>query len=123
MSEAKPSHCVAVIGGAVAGAEIAGALADGGAEVVVFEQNSRPYGKIEDGLPRWHAKQRQMEYAKIDARLDKPNIHFVPRTKLGKDVSFEFAQESTINLMPENLGPDTRVSSPGVVIPGTYALI
>jgi len=88
MSEATPSHCVAVIGGAVAGAEIAGALADGGAEVVVFEQNSRPYGKIEDGLPRWHHALRRKEYGAINGHLSKPGVHYVPLTKVGRDVSF-----------------------------------
>jgi ferredoxin--NADP+ reductase len=57
--------------------------------VVVFEQNVRPYGKIEDGLPRWHRDQRRMEYRRIDARLDRPGVHFVPRTRLGTDVQFE----------------------------------
>ena len=57
-----PTHSVAVIGGAVAGAEVASVLADRGAEVVVFEQNPRPYGKIEDGLPRWHVALRRKEY-------------------------------------------------------------
>jgi hypothetical protein len=42
MSPTQPSHCVAVIGGAVAGAEVAGALAERGIEVVVFEQGRRP---------------------------------------------------------------------------------
>lgn len=87
MSDA-PSHCVAVIGGAVAGAEVAGALADRGAEVVVVEQNSRPYGKIEDGLPCWHVALRDKEYAAIGNRLSKPNVHFVPSTKIGKDIGF-----------------------------------
>ena len=82
-------HFVAVIGGAVSGSVAAEILADGGAEVVVIEQNDRPYGKIEDGLPRWHAHQRKKEYEKIDARLSKERVHFVPRTKLGKDVSFD----------------------------------
>jgi NADPH-dependent glutamate synthase beta subunit-like oxidoreductase len=49
-----PQHAVAVVGGATAGAEAAGMLAARGVTVVVFEQNPRPYGKIEDGLPRWH---------------------------------------------------------------------
>ena len=48
------THAVAVIGGATAGAEVAARLAQEGATAVVFEQNPRPYGKIEDGLPRWH---------------------------------------------------------------------
>jgi 2-polyprenyl-6-methoxyphenol hydroxylase-like FAD-dependent oxidoreductase len=37
-------RCVAVVGGAVAGAEVAGTLAERGIEVVVFEQNPRPFG-------------------------------------------------------------------------------
>ena len=82
-------HVVAVIGGATAGAEIAHILADRGAQVIVIEQNPRPYGKIEDGLPRWHVKQRRDEYAEIDRRLDHPNIEFVPLTRMGVDVSYE----------------------------------
>ena len=89
MTQSNPSHCVAVIGGAVAGAEIAGALADGGAEVVVFEQNPRPYGKIEDGLPRWHVALRRKEYGAITGHLSKPGVHFVPLTEVGRDVSFD----------------------------------
>jgi ferredoxin--NADP+ reductase len=88
MTSTNPSHCVAVIGGAVAGAEIAGALANAGAEVVVFEQNPRPYGKIEDGLPRWHVALRQKEYDAIGAHLSHPNVRFVPNTRIGPDVSF-----------------------------------
>jgi NADPH-dependent glutamate synthase beta subunit-like oxidoreductase len=64
-------------------------LAEHGIRVAVIEQNKRPYGKIEDGLPRWHAEQRRQEYARIDARLRKPGIDFVPCTKLGRDVEFQ----------------------------------
>jgi ferredoxin--NADP+ reductase len=85
----QPHHFVAVIGGAVSGSVAAEILAEGGAEVVVIEQNDRPYGKIEDGLPRWHTHQRKKEYEKIDARLSRDRIHFVPRTKLGKDLGFD----------------------------------
>jgi len=84
----KPHHFVAVIGGAVSGSVAAEILAENGVEVAVIEQNDRPYGKIEDGLPRWHVHQRHKEYEKIDARLSKEGIHFVPRTKLGEDLSF-----------------------------------
>lgn len=80
-------YVAAIIGGAVAGSTAAQVLADAGIFCVVFEQNDRPYGKIEDGLPRWHVKQRQMEYDKIDSRLDRPGIYFVPRARLGKDFS------------------------------------
>jgi len=81
-------HAVAVIGGATAGAEVAIRLADRGAEVVVFEQNARPYGKIEDGLPRWHVALRRKEYELIRQKLDHPHIHFVPLTRVGEDVDF-----------------------------------
>ena len=79
---------MAVIGGAVAGAETAGALAASGAEVVVFEQNPRPYGKIEDGLPRWHVHLRRKEYESISEHLSKPGVHFVPKTGIGRDIPF-----------------------------------
>ncbi len=84
-----PQHAVAVIGGATAGAEVAGRLAAQGATVAVFEQNARPYGKIEDGLPRWHKALREKEYAAIDEKLRQPGVHYVPLTKIGRDVDFE----------------------------------
>ena len=83
-----PSHFVAVIGGAVAGSVAAAKLADRGIKVAVFEQNTRPYGKIEDGLPKWHVKLQAQEEGKIDERLSHPNIFFVPDTKLGRDIDF-----------------------------------
>jgi NADPH-dependent glutamate synthase beta subunit-like oxidoreductase len=78
-------HFVAVIGGAISGSVAAEILADQGIRVAVFEQNTRPYGKIEDGLPRWHVEQRKQEYGRIDARMKKPNVYFIPCTKLGRD--------------------------------------
>ena len=87
-------RAIAVIGGATAGAEMADRLAAEGAWVAVFEQNDRPYGKIEDGLPRWHRELRLKEYRTIDAKLGRPNVAFVPRTKIGRDVAFaELANE------------------------------
>jgi NADPH-dependent glutamate synthase beta subunit-like oxidoreductase len=82
-------HVMAVVGAATAGSEIARILAERGALVIVFEQNPRPYGKIEDGLPRWHVKQRKDEYEEINKRLDHPNIEFVPMTRLGRELAFE----------------------------------
>jgi NADPH-dependent glutamate synthase beta subunit-like oxidoreductase len=82
-----PAHAVAVVGGATAGAEVAGELAGRGVVAVVFEQNSRPYGKIEDGLPRWHVHLRRKEYETIGAKLTRPGVHFVPLTKVGRDVT------------------------------------
>ncbi len=85
----RPAHAVAVIGGATAGAEVAGRLAQRGVHVVVFEQNPRPYGKVEDGLPRWHRELRLKEYETIGGKLSLPGVHFVPLTKIGRDVAFE----------------------------------
>jgi ferredoxin/flavodoxin---NADP+ reductase len=81
-------HFIAVFGGAVAGAEAAYQLSRRGFRVVVFDQGLLPYGKIEDGLPKWHAKLRNKEEQNIDIKLDQPNIMFVPGVKLGRDVQF-----------------------------------
>lgn len=90
-----PYRChVAIIGGATAGAEAADKLAAEGALCVVFEQNDRPYGKVEDGLPLWHTALRRKEYDLIDAKLQRPGVHFVPRTAIGRDLSFRELLES-----------------------------
>jgi len=85
----RPYHFVAVVGGAIAGSIAAEILADNGIHVVVIEQNKKPYGKIEDGLPRWHLEQRKQEYSRIDARLRKPGVFFLPCTRLGRDLDFQ----------------------------------
>ncbi len=82
-------HFVAIFGGSVSGSEAAFQLANKGFRVVVFEQNTLPYGKIEDGLPKWHAKLRDKEEALIDDKLDHENIIFVPGVRLGKDIDFD----------------------------------
>jgi ferredoxin--NADP+ reductase len=82
-------HVVAIIGGATAGSEVARVFARRGALVIVIEQNPRPYGKIEDGLPRWHVKQRLDEYEEINKRLDDPNILYLPLTRMGRDLQFD----------------------------------
>jgi len=79
-------YAIAVIGGATAGAEAAGIFSANGILSVVFEQNARPYGKIEDGLPRWHTNLRQKEYRAIDTKLENENVAFVPQTKIGRDL-------------------------------------
>jgi NADPH-dependent glutamate synthase beta subunit-like oxidoreductase len=89
MSDADRPHWVAVIGGATAGAEVAGRLAGHGARVVVFEMNPRPFGKIEDGLPRWHVGLRNKEYETIREKLSREGVEFVPNTKIGTDLPFE----------------------------------
>jgi len=48
-----------------------------------------PWGKIELGLPKWHAKQRDKEEAAIDEKLRSPFVTYVPCTKLGRDVGLE----------------------------------
>jgi ferredoxin--NADP+ reductase len=82
-------HFVVVIGGAISGSVSAEILADRGIRVAVFEQNKRPYGKIEDGLPRWHVEQRKQEYGRIDARMRKPGVYFIPSTKMGRDLDLQ----------------------------------
>jgi ferredoxin--NADP+ reductase len=83
---AEPRHVVAIIGGAVAGSEAAAVCAARGVTAIVFEQNDRPFGKIEDGLPRWHDKLRQKEFEQITRQLSQEHVWFVPRTQLGSDV-------------------------------------
>ncbi len=82
-------HAVLVIGGAVGGSEAAFQLAERGVLCIVVEQNDRPYGKVEDGLPRWHEKLRLQEERKIDQKLSHPGVYFVPRTRVGRDLSIE----------------------------------
>lgn len=79
---------IAIIGGATAGAEAASRLREAGAFCVVFEQNDRPYGKVEDGLPMWHHALRNKEYRTIDEKLDQPGISFLPSTGIGRDITF-----------------------------------
>ena len=80
---------VLIIGGAVSGSTAVKKLTDEGIRCVVVEQNRMPYGKIEDGLPRWHEKQLINEYFKIDDIISNELVDFVPLTRIGKDVSFE----------------------------------
>ena len=82
-------YVIAVVGGACAGSEIAAELVKAGQEVIVIEQNPLPYGKIEDGLPRWHVKLQKKECNAIDAKLDNPKIHFIPNCKLGVDLDLD----------------------------------
>jgi hypothetical protein len=88
MREITSRYVVAVVGAATAGSEIARVLAARDVQVIIIEQNARPYGKIEDGLPRWHVKQRRDEYEEINKRLDHPGIDYLPLTGLGRDISF-----------------------------------
>ena len=85
----EPRHVVVICGGAVSGSEAAAFCADRGMTAIVLEQNVRPYGKIEDGLPRWHDKLRAKEYERIDANMSRPGVYFVPKTKLAGDIQLE----------------------------------
>ncbi len=87
MSSSK--HLVAIFGGAVSGSEAAFQLAQRGISSIVFDQNALPYGKIEDGLPKWHSKLRDKEEKRINEKLSHPLVTYVPLTKLGEDISFE----------------------------------
>ncbi len=82
-------HFVAIFGGAVAGSEAAYQMASRGFRVVVFDQNVLPYGKIEDGLPKWHEKLRDKEEEKINEKLSHPNVQFVPNAVLGNGIDFK----------------------------------
>jgi len=80
-------HIVAIIGGAVSGAEAAYQLSRQGIITVVFDQNALPYGKIVDGLPKWHVKLRKKEEDRINEKLDHPSVYYVPGTRLGRDLN------------------------------------
>ena len=71
-------YLVAIFGGAVSGSEAAFQLAERGIPSVVFDQNPLPYGKIEDGLPKWHVKLRDKEMQRINEKLSHPLVTFVP---------------------------------------------
>ena len=85
----KKSHYVAVIGGSVSGSEAAAMLADKGVRVVVIDQNALPYGKLEDGLPKWHHSLRDKQEKDIDKKLDHARVRFIPNLKIGKDFNFK----------------------------------
>ncbi|MBK8502985.1 MAG: hypothetical protein IPL46_12670 [Saprospiraceae bacterium] len=82
-------YLVAIFGGAVSGSEAAFQLAERGIPSVVFDQNALPYGKIEDGLPKWHVRLRDKEQQRINEKLSHPLVTYVPQTKLGEDIQFE----------------------------------
>ena len=84
-----PQHYVAIFGGAVSGSEAAYQFSEQGIKVVVFDQAILPYGKIEDGLPKWHVKLRNKEERKINEKLSHPLVQFVPQCRLGEDVQLD----------------------------------
>jgi len=80
-------HTAVVIGGAVAGSEAAYQFAQNNINTIVVEKNALPYGKIEDGLPKWHVKLRNREIDRIKEKLNHPLIKYIPNTELGVDIS------------------------------------
>ncbi|MFZ0389770.1 MAG: FAD-dependent oxidoreductase [Calditrichia bacterium] len=82
-------YVVAIFGGGVAGSEAAFQLSQKGITSVLFEQNPLPYGKIEEGLPKWHIKLRDSEEEKIDQKLNQPEVHYVPGKRLGEDLPLQ----------------------------------
>ena len=87
--EIQPAHVACVVGGGIAGSEAVARLVEEKIHTVVFEMEALPYGKIELGLPKWHAKQRDQEERKINENLDSPYVTYVPSTELGVDVSLD----------------------------------
>ena len=83
------TQIVAIVGGAVAGSEAVYQFTERGVRCVAIEQNDLPYGKIEDGLPKWHAKQRKKEMAQIDTRISHELVDFLPNTQIGKDLTVD----------------------------------
>ena len=81
----KPGYFVAIIGSGVAGSEAAFQLSKRGINIALFEQHKLPYGKIEEGLPKWHVKLRNQEEQKIDDKIQNPHIHYIPNVRLGRD--------------------------------------
>ena len=88
----KTRQLVAIIGGGVAGSEAAAQLAKRGICCLLFDQQALPYGKIEEGLPKWHVKLRDQEEQKIDQKIDHPDIYYIPRTGLGRDITLNELQ-------------------------------
>jgi ferredoxin/flavodoxin---NADP+ reductase len=109
---AAPRHAVVICGGAVSGSEAARVCAERGMLAVVIEQNARPYGKIEDGLPRWHDKLRAQECARIDESLTQPGVLFVPSTVVGRDVALGDFNASAV-LLANGAWRDRPLPVPG----------
>ncbi|MCK4894292.1 MAG: FAD-dependent oxidoreductase [Calditrichia bacterium] len=109
-------YLVAIIGGGISGSEAAMQLSLRGISSILFEQSHLPYGKIEEGLPKWHIKLRDQEERKIDEKLKRSNICFVPGTSVGKDISLKQILDWGVNavLLAIGAGRDRRLNLPGI---------
>ena len=112
----QPNYIVAVIGAGVSGSETAKQLSARGIITVLFEQNPLPYGKIEEGLPKWHIKLRDQEERKIDEKLKQPLISFVPDTAMGKDFSLREILDWGFSavILAIGAGRDRKLNLPGI---------
>ncbi len=111
---------IAVIGGSISGSEAANILANSGFKVVVFEMNTLPYGKIEDGLPNWHINLRNRQIKEIDNKLKHPNIEFVPNFKIGENISFKKLKDEwgfTAIILANGAWQDRQLHMPNI---GSY---
>lgn len=82
----------------------------------MFDMDILPYGKIEHGLPRWHAKQREKEERAIDEVMSNPLVDFVPRVKLGEDIRIRevLAWNPSAVLLATGAWRDRRPSIKGI---------
>lgn len=78
---------VAVVGCGIVGSTAARIAAESGATVLAIDKAPRPYGELESQVPKWLAAAVGGFIGRIDENLAHENIHFVPRTELGRDVS------------------------------------
>lgn len=78
---------IGIRGGATIGSEAARMAAQRGALVLVFERHGRPYGELEDLVPRWHLASSGAQLGRIDENLAHPGILLLPKTDLGRDVT------------------------------------
>lgn len=116
LMRSKPRHVVLIVGGAVAGSEVAFQLAQRDVCCIVMEKNDRPYGKIEDGLPRWHVNLRRQEEKKIDKKLTHPGVRFIPRVTFGRDITIREALDWGVSALVLAVGAwrDRPFPLPGI---------
>ena len=67
-----PTQAVAVVGGGVAGSEIASKMAENGILVAVFERDRVAFGEPDGAVPFWHEERRRAERDTIVAKLSHP---------------------------------------------------
>lgn len=102
---------VAVVGCGFVGSTAARLAAEAGATVLAIDKSPRPYGELESQVPGWLAPTVGAFIGRIDENLAHENIHFVPRTELGRDVSRDELESLGLSVIeatgrvPEALAP------------------